>query len=50
MRAVIFFHENDHKQTEVATVRFADMSVAFSYKLTHNITGLIKAKMSQKSQ
>jgi len=34
MRAVIFFHENHQKQTEVATVRFQleELSVAFSYK------------------
>ena len=32
MRAVIFFHENNRKQTEVATVRFLveGLSVAFS--------------------
>jgi len=34
MRAVIFFHENNKKQTEVATVRFQleELSVAFSYE------------------
>jgi len=34
MRAVIFFHENDQTQTEVATVRFQleELSVAFSYE------------------
>jgi len=45
MRAVIFVHENDQKQTEVATVRFRleKLSVAFSYELTPGITGLVKA-------
>ena len=34
MRAVIFFHENNQKQTEVAMVRFQleELSVAFSYE------------------
>jgi len=54
MWAVIFFHENDQKQTEVATVslQLEELSVAFSYKfnpLTRDITGLVKAKQSQKS-
>ena len=31
-RAVIFFHGNDQKQTEVATVQFEELSVAFSYE------------------
>jgi len=51
MRAVIFFYENNQKQTEVATVQFQleEQSVAFSYEFTPNITGLVKAKQSQKS-
>jgi len=34
MRGVIFFYENNQKQTEVATVRFQleELSVAFSYE------------------
>jgi len=34
MRAVIFVHENNHKQTEIAMVQFQleELSVAFSYE------------------
>jgi len=34
MRAIIFFRENNQKQTEVVTVRFQleELSVTFSYE------------------
>jgi len=34
MREVIFFHKNNQKQTEVATIRFQleEVLVAFSYE------------------
>ena len=48
---VVFFYENDQKQTEGAILQFQlkELSVAFSYELTPNITGLVKAKRKQKS-
>jgi len=45
MRAVIFFLENNQKQTEVATVQFQLEELLLSVtNLTPNITGLVKAK------